>query len=197
MAEGARSFALPLAVLTVAALTACADQEKKREAELTELLNWLPGGYDNAEQANSDAQAGVRPPHAHVALAILKVYTPRLGHHVLYAQESAPDDARRIMSERLFSFSVDDKRGIVESVYTFAEPLRWRDGLEHPELFTSVVVDDVLSVPGCELLWKKAGERFSAAPEPGHCHDPTAAATSAELGGESFQLAGYRFRKTR
>ena len=197
MADAARLFALPLAVLAAVALGACADQEKKREAEQTELLNWLPGSYDNAEQANSDPQAGVRPPHAHVALTIVKVYTPRLGHHVLYAQETAPDDARRVMSERLFSFAVDEKRGIVQNVYSFAEPLRWRDGLEHPELFTSVVVDDVLTVPGCELLWKKAGERFSAAPEPGHCHDPAAAATTAELSGESFQLAGYRFRKTR
>jgi hypothetical protein len=196
MAEATRARALLCAVAALA-LAGCADQEKKREAELTELLNWLPGSYDNAEQAGSDPQAGVHPPHAHVALTIVKVYTPRLGHHVLFAQEAAADDPLRVMSERLFSFSVDDKRGIVESVYSFAEPLRWRDGQEHLELFTSVVVDDVRTIPGCELLWKKTGERFSAAPEPGHCHEPAAAATTAQLGGETFELAGYRFRKTR
>ncbi|HYL72009.1 MAG TPA: chromophore lyase CpcT/CpeT, partial [Candidatus Dormibacteraeota bacterium] len=179
------------------ALAACPDEAKKRDAELTELLNWLPGSYDNAAQANADPQAGVQPPHAHVALTIVKVYTPRLGHHVLYAQENAPDDPRRVMSERLFSFSNDEKRGIIESVYTFAEPLRWRDGQEHLELFTSVVTEDVRTIPGCELLWKKVGERFTAAPERVHCPDPGAAAVTAELSAESLELAGYRFRKSR
>jgi hypothetical protein len=189
--------ATALALAALLALAACANEAKKREADLAELLNWLPGSYDNAAQADTDPQAGVRPPHAHVALTIVKVYTPRLGHHVLYAQENAPDDPQRVMSERLFSFAIDDKRGIIESVYGFAEPLRWRDGLEHSELFTSVVSDDVRTIPGCELLWKKVGERFSAAPERAHCPDPVTAAVTAELSTESLDLAGYRFRKSR
>src|SRR4029077_12704241 len=127
----------------------CADEAKKRESELTELLGLLPGSYENGAQANSDPQNGVRPPHAHVALLIAKVYSPRLGHHVLFAQETAAEDPLRVMSERLFSFTVDEKRGILESVYTFTEPLRWREGPEHLELFTSVVAEDVRSVPGC------------------------------------------------
>jgi hypothetical protein len=189
--------ATALAWVAVLALAACANEAKKRDAELAELLNWLPGSYDNGAQASTDPQAGVQPPHAHVALTIVKVYTPRLGHHVLYAQENAPDDPRRVMSERLFSFEIDEKRGIVQSVYTFAEPLRWRDGLEHSELFTSVVTDDVRTIPGCELVWKKLGERFSAAPERAHCPDPVTAAVTAELSTETLELAGYRFRKAR
>ncbi len=186
------------AAAVLALLGACADQTKRLESELTQLLAWLPGSYEGS--AAPDAQRGREPAGQRIALVILKVYTPRLGHHVLYAQESAADDPRRVMSERMLSFTVDEKRGIVETLYTFAEPLRWRDGQEHPELFTSVVVEDVRSVPGCELVWTRAGERFTAAQDPKQCRERAGAAAgepAAELSADSLVLAGYDFRRTR
>jgi hypothetical protein len=199
MAEAApAALAAATALAVLGLLGACADQTKLRESELTQLLDWLPGRYDNTAQADSDPQRGVQP-HDRIALIIVKVHTPRLGHHVFYVQEMAADDPRRVMSERMFSFKVDEKRGIVETVYTFAEPRRWRDGQEHPELFTGVVVEDVQS-GGCELLWKKSGEQFSAAHDAKLCHSASADAAAepqAELTADSLLLAGYRFRKTR
>jgi CpeT/CpcT family (DUF1001) len=199
MAEAARAaLAAATALAALGLLGACADQSKLRESELTQLLDWLPGSYDNTAQADSEAQRGVRP-HDRIALIIVKVYTPRLGHHVFYVQEMAADDPRRVMSERMFSFKVDEKRGIVETVYTFTEPLRWRDGQRNIELFTSVVTEDVHSV-GCELLWKKSGEQFIAGYDPKLCHNsggPAPGESVAELTADSLVLAGYRFRKTR
>jgi hypothetical protein len=214
MAEAApAALAAATAMAALALLAACADQTKLRESELTQLLGWLPGRYDNTAQADSDAQRGVQPPHDRIALIIVKVYTPRLGHHVFYVQEMAADDPRRVMSERMFSFKVDEKRGIVETVYTFTEPLRWRDGQRNIELFTSVVIEDVQSV-GCELLWKKSGEQFNATHDAKLCHGASAEAAAepqAELTADSLSLADaraagpgvraaeayYRFRKTR
>jgi len=190
MAEAAPAAAAAMAALGL--LGACADQTKLRESELTQLLGWLPGRYDNTAQADSDAQRGLQPPHDRIALIIVKVYTPRLGHHVFYVQEMAADDPRRVMSERLFSFKVDEKRGILESVYTFAEPLRWRDGQRNIELFTSVVTEDVQSVPGCELGWRKAGEQFIASYDPKLCHNTggaTPGESAAQLSADSLSLA--------
>jgi hypothetical protein len=207
MAEAARAALLAATALAALGLLgACADQARLRESELTQLLGWLPGRYDNTAQADSDPQRGVRPLDR-IALTIVKVYTPRLGHHVFYVQEMAADDPRRVMSERMFSFKVDEKRGIVETVYTFTEPLRWRDGQRNIELFTSVVTEDVQSV-GCELLWKKSGEQFIASYDP-NCHN--SGGPAAELTADSLSLADaraagpggraaeayYRFRKTR
>jgi hypothetical protein len=200
MAEAApAALAAATALAVLGLLGACADQTKLRESELTQLLDWLPGRYDNTAQSDSDPQRGVQPPHDRIALIIVKVHTPRLGHHVFYVQEMAADDPRRVMSERMFSFKVDEKRGILESVYTFAEPRRWRDGQEHPDLFTGVVVEDVQSA-GCELLWKKSGEQFSATHDAKLCHSASADAAAgpqAELTADSLLLAGYRFRRTR
>src|SRR6516165_7538170 len=132
-------------------LCGCTDQTKVHEGELTELLAVLPGHYDNTAQVEADARNHLNPPHDAVALTITRVYTPRLGHHVYYAQESAADDPRRVFSEKMYSFTVDEKRGIVETMYEFAEPLRWRDGQQNKDLFTSVTTDDV-QPEACQLL---------------------------------------------
>src|SRR6201997_907041 len=189
MAERNALAALALIATTAPALGllgGCATQEKLREGELTQLLAWLPGQYESGLQAGS-ARRSLEPPHGRIALTIVRVYTPRLGHHVLFAQETAADDPRRVMSERMLSFHVDDKGGVLESVYTFRDPLGWRDGQEHLELFTAVTTDDVLSARGCELSWKKAGEEFTATQDPKLCSEAAHAApgrAAAELTAE-------------
>ncbi len=202
MGEPARGGLAALALIAATApafglLGACASQERLRERELTELLAWLPGYYESGLQVDS-TRRGLEPPHERIALVIVGVYTPRLGHHVLFAQETAADDPRRVMSQRMLSFRVDDKRGIVETVYTFRDPPRWREGLQNPELFTGVVADDVRSSPGCELAWKKTGEEFTATQDRKLCHDARGdAPRSAELIGDTLVLGEYRVRKER
>ena len=140
MADGARGIAVRGAALALAMLLlpGCTDQTKVHEAELSELLAVLPGHYDNTAQVEADARNHANAPHDAVALTITHVFTPRLGHHVYYAQESAADDPRRVFSEKMYSFTVDEKRGIVETLYEFVEPLRWRDGQHNKDLFTSL-----------------------------------------------------------
>jgi hypothetical protein len=200
MAERNALAALALIAATAPALGllgGCASQEKLRQRELTQLLDWLPGQYESGLQVDSTRRS-LEPPHERIALVIVRVYTPRLGHHVLFAQETAADDPRRVMSQRMWSFTVDDKRGIVETVYTFKDPLRWREGLQNPELFTGVVANDVHSSPGCELAWKTTGEEFTATQDRKLCHAASGdAPRSAELIGDTLVLGEYRFRKTR
>jgi len=177
------------AVLGLTLCGGCADQTKLREAELTQLLGWLPGNYESGAPGSQDR----------VALVIVRVYAPRIGHHSLFAQESAADDPRRVMSERLLSFEVDAKRGILETVYSFNEPLRWRDGQQSPDLFTGVLPQDVHSTQGCELVWKKDGSEFAGAPDAAHCRQTGRIATletAARLTDDTLKPGGYEFHKT-
>lgn len=186
------------AVAAALVLGACADQTKVHEEELTQLMALLPGRYDNAAQVEAEARSGAHPGHDHVALVIKHVYTPRLGHHVFYAQEMAGDDPRRVLSERMYGFEVDDKRGVVETIYEFVEPLRWRDGQQNPDLFTSVVMEDVQG-EGCQLLWKKTGDGFAANHDPKVCPDPGGAGAPPQmtLSPGALTVGEYKFRKTR
>jgi hypothetical protein len=183
----------------LAVLSACKqDKSKVNEGELTQLLALLPGEYDNRAQAELEARNGVRPAHDAVTLVITRVFTPRLGHHIYYAQEIAADDPRRVLSQKMYSFEVDEKRGIVETMYEFVEPVRWRDGQQNKDLFTSVMTED-LQAEGCVLLWKRDGARFIATHDPKVCPDPagSAAVTRAEFSLGALTIGDYKFRKVR
>ena len=181
----------------LAALGACKDEAKIREAEMTQLLALLPGEYDNRAQAARDVRNGARPSHDAVTLTITRVFTPRLGHHVYYAQEIVADDPRRVLSQKMYSFQVDEKRGIIETTYAFVEPQRWRDGQQNKELFTSVVTEDV-QPEACDLIWKGTAGRFVATHDPKVCPDPGGAAvTQAEFSAGSLSLGDYKFLKVR
>jgi hypothetical protein len=179
------------------ALGACKDETKIREAEMTQLLDLLPGEYDNRAQAARDVRNGARPSHDAVTLTITRVFTPRLGHHVYYAQEIVADDPRRVLSQKMYSFQVDEKRGIIETTYAFVEPQRWRDGQQNKELFTSVVTEDV-QPEACDLIWKGTAGRFVATHDQKVCPDPGGSAvTQAEFSAGSLSLGDYKFLKVR
>ena len=177
-------------------LGGCADQTKVHEDELTQLLAVFPGHYDNTAQVEADTRAHPGPPHDAIALTITHVYTPRLGHHVYYAQETAADDPRRVFSQKMYSFAVDEKRGIVETLYELAEPVRWRDGQQNKELFTGMVMEDV-QPEGCQLLWKKKDAGFVATHDPKVCPDAGHGALlpQAEFEGGVLTIGDYKFRR--
>ena len=198
MAEGPGAVRRSLAALAcAAALTAggCASgPPKATEVDLIQMLTMLPGRYDNSAQAETDVKSGTHPAHESVALLIIHVQTPRLGRYVYYSQESAANDPRRVLSRKMYSFQLDEKRGIVETLYEFVEPGRWRDGAEDKDLFTAVQSEDV-QPELCQLLWKKKDDGFVAAHDPKACPDGggAAAAPLVELTVGGLTAGDYKF----
>ncbi|HLY51780.1 MAG TPA: CpcT/CpeT family chromophore lyase [Steroidobacteraceae bacterium] len=196
-ARRAAAAACLVGFAALAGLAGCASHEPRlTEADLTRLLTLLPGHYDNQAQAESDARSGIHPAHVAILLVITHVFTPRLGHYVYYAQETAADDPRRVLSQKMYSFQLDETRGIVETLYEFVEPVRWRDGSK--ELFTGVQLEDV-QAEGCQLLWKPRDAGWVASHDPKICPDAggAAAAPQVELGVGTLNIGDYRFRKGR
>jgi hypothetical protein len=211
----------PLHILAAASLTAllfsgCADQSKVDEVELLQLLGALPGTYDTNAQADEDARTGAKPPHDRITLVITRVTAPRIGHHVHYVQEMAPDDPNRVESQHLYSFKTDETHGgIVQTIYTFVEPLRWRDGQKNTAVFFSLAKDDLESVPGCEVNWHKGpptppGQKpdkaaikradfFRGAVDAAKCHPPGSQhlPPDMKLTETSLTIGDYQFRKIR
>jgi hypothetical protein len=190
------------ALLIAAALVSgCSDQEKLRRAELVQIMQQLPGRYDNHEQVQEDRRSG-REPHDARILAIVRVEADELGRHVLYAQEMTDDAYHRITAQRVLSFDIssDKDKHIVQSIYSLTDPPRWRQGDSSPELFAGLQPPDVRVARGCELKWKKDAERFTAANDPKQCHT-TSAGTSgslsvearAELTGETLDIVDRGF----
>lgn len=156
------------AVLLSLLFAGCASSSKLQEEQLIELLQWLPGEYDNTAQAQADREHGL-PPHEELAVVIVPVYAARIGDYVFYSQEMAADDPRRVFSQRLISFDVVKGKGIVQSLWSLTEPRRWRDAHLNPDLFKSLQPQDIELMRGCELVWTKTQDRFTAENERGTC----------------------------
>lgn len=181
-------------------LASCANQMKLAEAELAQIDAWLPGRYDNVEQAQADAQRG-REARPAMALTVVPVRVPTISDHVFYLQESAADDARRVTMQRLLSFDVVKGGHIVQTTWTLAQPERWRDGHQNPSLFKGLMYQDAIPLVGCELRWKKDGEgQFVGANDPSTCRVSVSALGGtvrmdmrAELTADSLALAELAF----
>ena len=194
----AGALLLTALLLTALLLAGCTDQTKVYETELSELLVLLPGRYDNTAQVEAETASHAGRPHDPVALTITHVFTPRLGHHVYYAQETAADDPRRVFSQKMYSFEVDEKRGIIETLFEFVEPVRWRDGQQNKDIFTVVTTDDV-QPEACQLLWKKKDAGFVATHDPKACPDAGGGAVvpQAQFEGGVLTVGEYKFRRAR
>ena len=150
---------LAMALVACVALGGCSSQLKKAESQLLELSDLLPGHYTNAAQVAADAKAG-RAPHPALTLDIARIRIPMLSDYVFYAQETTADDSRRVASQRLLTFQAGKDGTITESLFTFVQPARWRDGHVNSGLFTGMMFQDTKPMAGCDLLWKKEGDRF-------------------------------------
>jgi hypothetical protein len=172
--DGSRkALAAVIAVIAVTALAGCSSQTKLREAELSQLAEWLPGRYDNRDQAERDTKDGGAG-HEALAIVIVPIYAPALGKYAFYSQEMAADDSRRVTAQRVIAFDVAADKRIVQGMYALTEPVRWRDAHLNPDLFKGLIPhQDVRPLPGCELVWVKEGERFTAANDPARCRMPS------------------------
>jgi hypothetical protein len=141
-----RSLSTALALGGTLALSACTTTADLRKSQLATLTEQLPGNYGNPQQA----------------LIIMRVAAPLVGDQVFYVRETAANDARRIVSERVWSLQVAADGGIVGGVYGLQEPERWRSGVDAPELFRSLLMRDLRPLAGCELLWTSGVHGFSA-----------------------------------
>lgn len=157
-----------LGLIVAAALSGCAaaNKTKEREADLARLGRWLPGNYDNTAQAKADVRNGIRPPHDAVELDVALVDSISIGRNVYYMQESAADDPLRVLSQRVVVFTATDK-GLVESVNTLVDPLRWRDAWRNPEIFEGMTPRDFKPANGCDITWKPEEKPIDkSAPKP-------------------------------
>ena len=143
-----------LGLVLLSLLSGCAGARKEREAELQEIVAWLPGYYDNTLQVETDKHKGVQP-HDAIAVAIVQIYAPMISKQVFYAQEMAPDDSRRVMSQRLIAFDISDDDEIVQCVWALQDPVRFRDAHLNPDIFKMMQPPDIQTVPGCGLAWTK------------------------------------------
>ncbi|HWW21910.1 MAG TPA: CpcT/CpeT family chromophore lyase [Steroidobacteraceae bacterium] len=170
--------------------TVLADSRKKEEAEFVEFLHSLPGDYDNLAQTQDEKDAQ----HTAVVLSIKPLNLQALGRLVLLARETAANDKRRVLAQRIWTLERDKEHHIVQRVYLFKEPQRWSQSIDNPEVLQALLPDDLQQLFGCELLWTRTDSGFSGSIRPNACrpaaeHEGMLVETSAELKGDDLLLS--------
>jgi len=175
----ARRTLATVAGVATAILCACTSEQTRKEAELTQIEQWLPGRYDNHAQLEEARAAGHAAPPS-LTLIIEPADALLLGRHVFFAEEAADQGERHSIGQRLISFEVIEAK-IIATVWVLNDPRRWREASENPELFTSLQPPDVRQVRGCNLTWKKEAEKFTGATDQLKCRTPSFGPGSASF----------------
>ena len=176
------------------ALGGCASDLKKAQATVAQIADLLPGHYSNSAQTAADEKAG-RDRHDAKSIDIVRLDLPLLSDYTFYAQEVSLDGMQRIVSQRLLTFEAVKDGAVVQRLFTFAQPARWRDGLNDPHVFTGMMFKDTNPMAGCELVWKKEGTKLVAANSRETCRTsaPSVGAVrtdmKVELNGDELAMA--------
>src|SRR5262249_34892731 len=151
-----------LLALACLALSGRAVAGEKAEALLQELVQMFPGHYDNTAQVQAELARGVQAPHEAVVLDIVPIEAIMIGDNVFYVQESMAGDPNRVLGQKIVVLGVV-KKDVVQTDFALAEPHRWRNGHLNPDLFKGLMTQDVRSIKGCSLRWKRADTKFVGA----------------------------------
>ena len=144
------SSSIPLVALLALSLAGCAPQPKRDEVMVNELVVTLAGSYDNIAQSRTSTE------HPALRLMVVPVQAPAVGDHVFYVQEMAADDPRRVLSQKVYVLNgVPGREQAILTQLDLNEPLRWRDGQLHREVFRSLLMQDMRVRPGCDMLWTR------------------------------------------
>ncbi|HEY1724190.1 MAG TPA: CpcT/CpeT family chromophore lyase [Steroidobacteraceae bacterium] len=184
-----KALLLMTPMLLLLAAAGCSTEAKKRQAEFDVMIKKLPGKYDNRAQASKDASGQL----AAVALLIEPVNALAVGRLVMFERETAVDDSRRVFGQHIWTFEVDKKNSLVQTVYVLKDPRRWMNAGDDPYVIQSVLPDDLTVMSGCELIWSKTDSGFKAATKPDSCKasavaQGTLVEQSAELKGSELTL---------
>jgi hypothetical protein len=182
-------------------LAGCTTSGRAREQELEQLSAALPGVYETLPQA--------QPPP--LQLAVTPLLVPVIGDHVFHVRESIAGEGRRIVSQSIWMLALDGKGELVQTVWRFSQPERWRTG--DSELFRSLLPQDLQQLRGCTLHWTRTAQGYNAentaapvAPDEGSSNPmPARLQLTAETLAASVQRCGdaaandgwYQFQRRR
>jgi hypothetical protein len=199
MSNGLSGYPALVLAMACLALTGCASTDEKPDATMQELVLMFPGHYDNSAQVEADIAHGVQPPHDALTLDIVPIEAIMIGENAFYVQESITGDPKRIVGQKVVMFGVV-RKDVVQTDFALNDSFRWRNGQLNPELFKGLMVQDMHSVKGCSLRWKRSEGHFVGANEPKTCHGRAGGAggiaqiqSRAELGPLEYSTAELAF----
>ena len=154
---------LMILLIALMPLEAMADDSAILDKDFALMMTWLPGIYDNQEQVYFEDEQDVADTlrHERVHTVLKPVKLPRFGDHVFYLQQYVNDDPAQLSRARLYVLNPDYERNVVAmQIYNFDVPELLADVHLDPTQLAQLTTDQVHTMLGCEVLWRRTANQF-------------------------------------
>ena len=164
---------LPIAALLLLVLFppgAMAQTPAPAAGDLAQLAQWLTGEFDNFQQFFEAKDTKAPMPHERIHTVIAPVAVPVVGPHVLLARESALNEPERVKTLHVYSLVPNaGDRSITLRLYSVTDPSVLAGFLTDPSKPIEVRPDQLTPMTGCDVTWRREGDAFVGAMQPGAC----------------------------
>lgn len=136
--------------------------------DLSEMTEWLEGGYDNIEQVYFEELLALpeeqRRQRLHVIFARMEMSA--LGRDVFFVEQYVDNDPAKVRSRLVYSFTPDFAgQRIKMTIFGLKD-----DTSGNTEKISTLSIDDLTPMPeGCEVYWRRQASQFVGALEHDTC----------------------------
>lgn len=125
------------------------------------MLSMFKGEFDNFWQVSKEKDDSVKNVHEHIHSIFAPVSVPAIGENVFYVKQYMDGNPKKIYRQRLYSFKQDDKEKAIRlDIYSFPVDSLYYDSHLKPEKIKDLTSDKLSITQGCEVYWKRDGEKF-------------------------------------
>jgi hypothetical protein len=151
--------------LTFLSLFVFAQKVKKPVSSLKEdmalMLSLFEGEFDNFQQVYKEKEDKVAEVHEHIHSIFKKVLLPAFGENVFYVLQYMDGDSTKIYRQRLYTFKENKTENAVQlDIYSFTADSLYYYSHVHPEKLSGLTPSQMTKTEGCEVYWKREGEKF-------------------------------------
>lgn len=172
-----RSSWLVVALSITLTSAAASSTAASLEQDLDVMMSWFAGEFDNHLQFVEEQEADSPPeqPHEWIHSIFAPVDLPQFGSHVFYVEQYTDGDPAKIYRNRLYSFTINDERQEIQlTILSFADSDAVVGAYRDPAKLAALGPDDVRTIPGCEVYWKReSADRFIGYMPDGACRVPS------------------------
>jgi hypothetical protein len=140
-------------------------------ADMQAMLVMFEGEFDNFQQVYKEKEDKAKEVHEHIHSIFKKISFPALGDHVFYVIQYMDGDTSKVYRQRIYHFTEDKKENAVRlDIYTFKTDSLFYFSNLHPGKLANISMTDIKGVEGCQVYWKREGDKFIGYMPRGQCH---------------------------
>ena len=144
------------------------------DKDMTEMLAWFPGRYDNDQQVYFDGELNtpVANRNGRIHSIFAPVALPAFGPNVFYVEQYSDGDPTKIYRQRIYRFSPDYAENAIKLEIFAPSPeqaLAMKGAYGDPGKLAGLTPANMTLYPGCEVFWRRQENQFVGYMKPSAC----------------------------